>query len=216
MTTTPATGLQLRSTVKKDGTLELSLASVATPSRSRRRSIVRIDASPINPSDQGLLFGGADMSTAKASGTADNPVVTATHPAGGDEGDGRASRPVDARRQRGGRRGRPGGGVAGRPGADRQDGRHRRAAPCTRSTGASRPCSAWCCRRGPRRPRAPPASSTRSPRSAWSPPCARRATRRWCTPRPPPTSARCSTRSASRTTSRLVNIVRKRRARGRS
>jgi NADPH2:quinone reductase len=40
--------------------------------------VVRIDASPINPSDQGLLFGGADMSTAKASGTADSPVVTAT------------------------------------------------------------------------------------------------------------------------------------------
>ena len=39
--------------------------------------IVRIDASPINPSDQGLLFGGADMTTAKASGTAANPVVTA-------------------------------------------------------------------------------------------------------------------------------------------
>src|SRR6266852_1692274 len=37
----------------------------------------RIDASPINPSDQGLLFAGADLSTAKASGTAENYVVTA-------------------------------------------------------------------------------------------------------------------------------------------
>jgi NADPH2:quinone reductase len=37
-----------------------------------------MDASPINPSDQGLLFAGADMSTARASGTADNPVVTAS------------------------------------------------------------------------------------------------------------------------------------------
>ena len=39
-----------------------------------------MEASPINPSDQGLLFGGADMSTAKASGTADSPVVTASVP----------------------------------------------------------------------------------------------------------------------------------------
>jgi NADPH2:quinone reductase len=41
---------------------------------------VRIDASPINPSDQGLLFGGADLSTAKVSGPAASPVVTATVP----------------------------------------------------------------------------------------------------------------------------------------
>jgi hypothetical protein len=39
--------------------------------------VVRVEASPINPSDLGLLFGGADMSTAKASGTPDRPVVTA-------------------------------------------------------------------------------------------------------------------------------------------
>ena len=41
---------------------------------------MRVDASPINPSDLGLLFGGADMGTAKASGTADDPVVTANIP----------------------------------------------------------------------------------------------------------------------------------------
>jgi NADPH2:quinone reductase len=73
-------GLQLRSTVKKDGTVELSIATVATPDPKPEEVIVRIDASPINPSDQGLLFGGADVSTAKASGTPDNPVVTASIP----------------------------------------------------------------------------------------------------------------------------------------
>src|SRR5258705_5240246 len=72
------TGFQLRSTVKKDGTLELSLVSVPTPEPKPEEVIVRIDASPINPSDQGLLFGGADMSTAKATGPADQPVVTAS------------------------------------------------------------------------------------------------------------------------------------------
>ena len=55
--------------MKKDGILELSLVSVPTPEPKPEEVVVRIDASPINPSDQGLLFGGADLSTAKASGT---------------------------------------------------------------------------------------------------------------------------------------------------
>ena len=80
MTTTPATGLQLRSTVKKEGVLEISLATVEIPEPKPEEVVVRVDASPINPSDQGLLFGGADLSTAKSSGTAANPVVTATMP----------------------------------------------------------------------------------------------------------------------------------------
>ena len=80
MTNAPATGLQLRSTVKKDGTLELSLANVPTPEPKPEEVIVRMEASPINPSDQGLLFGGADMSAAKASGTADSPVISAPIP----------------------------------------------------------------------------------------------------------------------------------------
>src|SRR6266508_4176046 len=71
-------GLQLRSTVKKDGTLELSLITVPTPEPKPEEVIVRIEGSPINPSDQGLLFGGADMSTAKVSGTAASPVITAS------------------------------------------------------------------------------------------------------------------------------------------
>jgi len=79
--TVPATGLQLRTLVKKDGTLELSLASVPTPEPKPEEVIVRMEASPINPSDQGLLFAGADMSAAKASGTSESPVVTATVPA---------------------------------------------------------------------------------------------------------------------------------------
>ena len=75
--TSAGTGLQLRSTVKKEGVVELSLASVPTPEPKPEEVVVRVDASPINPSDQGLLFGGADMSTARISGPADSPVVTA-------------------------------------------------------------------------------------------------------------------------------------------
>src|SRR5437870_787415 len=74
------TGLQLRSMARKEGIVELSLVSVPTPEPKPEEVIVRIDASPINPSDQGLLFAGADMSTAKASGTAHDPVVTASIP----------------------------------------------------------------------------------------------------------------------------------------
>ncbi len=74
----PRTGLQLRSTVKTGGTLELSLAEVPVPEPKPEEVIVRVEASPINPSDQGLLFAGADMSTAKAAGTPDRPVVTAS------------------------------------------------------------------------------------------------------------------------------------------
>jgi NADPH2:quinone reductase len=54
--------------------------TVDVPEPKPEEVIVRIGASPINPSDQGLLFGSADLSTAKASGTAASPVVTATVP----------------------------------------------------------------------------------------------------------------------------------------
>jgi NADPH2:quinone reductase len=73
-----ASGLQLRSTVKKEGILELSLARVPTPEPKSDEVVVRIEATPVNPSDLGLLFGGADMSTAKLSGTPERPVVTAS------------------------------------------------------------------------------------------------------------------------------------------
>ena len=42
--------------------------------------MVRVEATPINPSDLGLLIGPADMSTAKVSGSTDAPVVTAKIP----------------------------------------------------------------------------------------------------------------------------------------
>jgi NADPH2:quinone reductase len=71
------TGLQLRSLVKPEGVLELSLISVPTPAPGPDEVVVRIEASPINPSDLGLLVGPADLSTATRSGTAELPIVTA-------------------------------------------------------------------------------------------------------------------------------------------
>jgi NADPH:quinone reductase-like Zn-dependent oxidoreductase len=80
MSTDIKTGLQLRSLIKKSGELEISLASVPVPEPGPDEVVVRVEASPINPSDLGLLVGAADMSTAKASGTKEAPVVTAKVP----------------------------------------------------------------------------------------------------------------------------------------
>ena len=77
------TGLQLRSLIKKSGELEISLASVPTPEPGPDEVVVRVEASPINPSDLGLLVGAADMTTAKASGSKESPVITAKVPEGG-------------------------------------------------------------------------------------------------------------------------------------
>jgi NADPH:quinone reductase len=74
------TQLQLRSMVRDDRKLELSIARVPIPEPKDDEVLVRIEAAPINPSDLGLLFGGADMRTATASGSADAPVVTADIP----------------------------------------------------------------------------------------------------------------------------------------
>ena len=74
--------LQLRSLIKEDGLLELSLARVDVPEPKDDQVVVRIEATPINPSDLGLLFGPADMTTAKASGTPEEPVITAEVPPG--------------------------------------------------------------------------------------------------------------------------------------
>jgi NADPH:quinone reductase-like Zn-dependent oxidoreductase len=74
------TGLQLRSLIKKSGELEISLVDVPTPEPGPDEVVVRVEGSPINPSDLGLLVGAADMSTAKASGTKDAPVITAKVP----------------------------------------------------------------------------------------------------------------------------------------
>jgi NADPH:quinone reductase-like Zn-dependent oxidoreductase len=76
------TGLELRSLIKKSGELEISLASVPIPEPGPDEILIRVEASPINPSDLGLLVGAADMSTAKASGSGDATVVTAKVPDG--------------------------------------------------------------------------------------------------------------------------------------
>ena len=79
-TPTASTMLQLRSLIKSSGELELSLAEVPTPAPGPSEVLVRMLAAPMNPSDLGLLFGVADLSTATASGSAERPVITARVP----------------------------------------------------------------------------------------------------------------------------------------
>jgi NADPH2:quinone reductase len=74
------TGLQLRSLVKDDNTLELSLVEMEFPQPGPDEVLVRVEATPINPSDLGLLVGPADMKTMRVSGTAERPVITADIP----------------------------------------------------------------------------------------------------------------------------------------
>jgi NADPH2:quinone reductase len=73
----PTSSLQLRSLVTEQGTLELSLVDVPTPSVTADEVLVRVEAAPINPSDLGLLLAGADMAAAVAGGTDERPVVSA-------------------------------------------------------------------------------------------------------------------------------------------
>lgn len=74
----PKTALELRSLVTPDGTLELSLHEVDVPTPGPDEVVVRVEASPINPSDLGLLIpSAADMSAATVTGTSERPVVTA-------------------------------------------------------------------------------------------------------------------------------------------
>ena len=77
MTQTPPTGLQLQSLVTPDEKLELFLAGVSIPEPGPDEVVIAVEAAPINPSDLGLLFAGADTAAAVVSGSAERPVVTA-------------------------------------------------------------------------------------------------------------------------------------------
>ena len=74
----PDIALELRSLVTSGGALELSLHEVPVPNPGANEVLVRVEASPINPSDLGLLIASADMTTATVSGTPERPIVTAS------------------------------------------------------------------------------------------------------------------------------------------
>lgn len=73
--------LQLRSLIRPDGQLELSLAELPQPQPATPDDVVlRVEAAPINPSDLGSLLAGANLQEARLSGSAERPVLTAPLP----------------------------------------------------------------------------------------------------------------------------------------
>lgn len=77
MTTKPDFGLQLQSTVTSGGTLELALVEVPIPDPQPNEVVIRVEATPINPSDLGLLLAGADAASAVVSSRDGQPLVSA-------------------------------------------------------------------------------------------------------------------------------------------
>lgn len=73
-------GMELRSLITSEGRLELSLVEVEVPTPRPDQVLIEIQATPINPSDLGLLTGPADLSTAQFGGTDERPTVTAKVP----------------------------------------------------------------------------------------------------------------------------------------
>ncbi|MBN8902691.1 MAG: hypothetical protein J0H57_16820, partial [Rhodospirillales bacterium] len=69
------TGLELRSRISKSGVLEISLQQAPVPEPLADEIIVRGEATPVNPSDIGLLLGPASLEAAEFRNTAAGPVV---------------------------------------------------------------------------------------------------------------------------------------------
>ena len=76
----PAEALQLRSLITSAGELRLSLDMVGVPPPGPDEVVVRIEASPLNPSDLGLLFGAADLTSARHIAGSNGPVLVADVP----------------------------------------------------------------------------------------------------------------------------------------
>ena len=73
---------QIRSEVTKEGKLLIYVESTEMPEPKEDEVLIRIEASPINPSDLGLLIGPADVSSMSVSGEGENAVVTMDIPEG--------------------------------------------------------------------------------------------------------------------------------------
>ncbi|MFY8325304.1 zinc-binding dehydrogenase [Pseudoalteromonas sp. ZZD1] len=73
--------IQLTSTISEDNKLTLALHNIEIPTPGADEVVIRIEAAPLNPSDLGVMFGAADMSTATQSGTEQSPTIVADVPA---------------------------------------------------------------------------------------------------------------------------------------
>ena len=73
---------QMLSTVTKDG-LEMKLVKRDMPEPKPHEIVVQVEATPINPSDHGVMFGWADLSQATSSGEGTDRVLRAPLAPGG-------------------------------------------------------------------------------------------------------------------------------------
>ena len=73
----PSTYLQMLSTVSKDAQLRMELVEKPFPTPKPHEVVIRVEATPINPSDQGVMFGWSNMSRASSSGEGVKTVLTA-------------------------------------------------------------------------------------------------------------------------------------------
>ncbi len=71
------TGLQMQSTLDESGTLKLTLENLEVKAPADHEVVVRIEASPINPSDLGVVFGPADVNAATTTGSGSNTILSA-------------------------------------------------------------------------------------------------------------------------------------------
>jgi len=70
------TSTEIRSTVTSEGNVEISIARVEKPTPSENEVLIKVEASPINPSDLGLLISfAADLDSLSVSGSGDNTVA---------------------------------------------------------------------------------------------------------------------------------------------
>jgi len=67
---------EIRSNVTSDGNIEISIASVEKPVPAENEVLIKVEASPINPSDLGLLISfAADLDSLDVSGSGDETVA---------------------------------------------------------------------------------------------------------------------------------------------
>lgn len=73
----PETYLKMLSTVSADGELTMELVEAPMPVPRAHEVVIRVEATPINPSDQGVMFGFTNMSGATSSGEGAATVLKA-------------------------------------------------------------------------------------------------------------------------------------------